>query len=49
MFQTVNLTIQVDVPEDATGDEGEAIIIAALETDDRIALVKRTRTSVLIG
>lgn len=47
-WQTVDVVIEVSVPDDAGEDEAVAIVKAALEADERIEYVELNRTSVLI-
>lgn len=46
--RTVSLTAYVNVPEGSSQKHAEAIVAAALSTDDRIFLVKAQRTIELV-
>lgn len=47
-WQTVDVSIEVSVPDDADDNAGVEIVKAALEADERIEYVTLNRTSVLI-
>ena len=48
MYQVVNVSIDVEVSDEAADDVGERIVADALLSDDRIKLVTLQRSVILI-